>query len=229
MPEFTDSVTPKGGSSFEVIVHPCPTARAIIINVPGFKGNVDGFNNKYRKIGRMLTERGVGAYVQMPNNVHLYKNREWLIRDVRATIYYALKERDICADPPEIYLSGTSIGAVAVAAAANYPAVKKILMIAPAYTDQRSIINRIQYGLSQFSGELYIAIGDRDEFYGNKNHERYAHIARSASKKEIAVIPNCDHYFTGKRNGMILSKAPLWAFAKDTSFPSPEGGIVLYE
>jgi hypothetical protein len=30
-------------------------------------------------------------------------------------------------------------------------------------------------------------------------------------------------------NGKILSKAYLWAFAGDDGFPSPEGGVPLYE
>ena len=34
---------------------------------------------------------------------------------------------------------------------------------------------------------------------------------------------------TGETNGKIMSKAPLWAFAGDETFPSPEGGIELYD
>jgi hypothetical protein len=30
-------------------------------------------------------------------------------------------------------------------------------------------------------------------------------------------------------NGKILSKAYLWAFAGDDGFPSPEGGVLLYD
>jgi hypothetical protein len=37
----------------------------------------------------------------------------------------------------------------------------------------------------------------------------------------------CDHGFTGVTNGKILSKAYMWAFGGDTSFPSPNGGLVL--
>ena len=43
------------------------------------------------------------------------------------------------------------------------------------------------------------------------------------------MIPNCNHQFFGEANGKIMSKAPLWAFAGDTTFPSPEGGKKLYD
>ncbi len=231
MPEiFSDSIASGFTPAFDVIVHPCPEASAIIINIPGLNSAIDGYHNKYRKIGAMLTERGVGAYIQMPNFAHLYKDRGLLIEDVVATIRYAKKTGGLCgAEVPDIYLSGTSVGAVAAAAAASKPGVKKILLLAPAYTTHRSVMNRIQLALSKFKGELYIAIGEQDEFYAAKNHTRYTHIAQRATKKQVVVIPDCDHYFKGKRNGMILSKAPLWAFAGDTTFPSPQGGLELYE
>lgn len=53
--------------------------------------------------------------------------------------------------------------------------------------------------------------------------------ASDARKKALVVIPDCDHQFQGLVNGKIMSKAPFWAFADDESFPSPEGGTILYE
>jgi hypothetical protein len=41
-------------------------------------------------------------------------------------------------------------------------------------------------------------------------------------------VPDCDHHFTGEVNGRILGKAYLWAFAGDDTFPSPDGGVLLY-
>jgi hypothetical protein len=42
-------------------------------------------------------------------------------------------------------------------------------------------------------------------------------------------VPACGHGFAGETNDRILSKAYLWAFAGDDSFPSPDGGVPLYE
>ena len=54
-------------------------------------------------------------------------------------------------------------------------------------------------------------------------------MARSASAVHGRGVPHCGHSFAGEANGRILSKAYLWAFAGDDSFPSPEGGVPLYE
>ena len=50
-----------------------------------------------------------------------------------------------------------------------------------------------------------------------------------AARKELEIIPECDHHFTGKRNGQIMANSYLWAFADEGNFPSHEDGIVLYE
>ena len=54
-------------------------------------------------------------------------------------------------------------------------------------------------------------------------------MARSASAVHARGVPHCGHSFAGETNGRILSKAYLWAFAGDDSFPSPDGGVPLYE
>ena len=46
-----------------IIVHPSGGAGAVIINYPGFNGHIDGFNNKYRKLGAHLAELSIGAFV----------------------------------------------------------------------------------------------------------------------------------------------------------------------
>jgi hypothetical protein len=53
--------------------------------------------------------------------------------------------------------------------------------------------------------------------------------ARRASGVHAHGVPNCDHGFSGEMNGRIFGKAYLWAFAGDGSFPSPEGGVHLYD
>jgi hypothetical protein len=70
-------------------------------------------------------------------------------------------------------------------------------------------------------------VGDHDAV-GPEGGKKYERAFTNAAKKELVVISGCDHQFQGTRNGQIMAKAPLWAFAGDTSFPSPEGGVVLY-
>jgi hypothetical protein len=54
-------------------------------------------------------------------------------------------------------------------------------------------------------------------------------LARSASAVHARGVPASGHGFAGETNDRILSKAYLWAFAGDDSFPSPDGGVPLYE
>jgi fermentation-respiration switch protein FrsA (DUF1100 family) len=121
---------------------------------------------------------------------------------------------------------GFSAGAGAIAAvAADYPAVKKILLIAPAGdAGNRNVAN-----LAHFRGEVFITVGAWDEVVGMHAGECFMELAKTATKKNLVIVPRCDHQFRGRKNGMILSKAPLWAFAEDAAYPSSEGGIALYE
>lgn len=66
----------------------------------------------------------------------------------------------------------------------------------------------------------------RDEI--SKTFGRRIKLMLSAKIRKLEVIPNCGHQFIGETNGKIMSKAPLWAFAGDTTFPSPDGGKRLY-
>ncbi len=52
--------------------------------------------------------------------------------------------------------------------------------------------------------------------------------ATKAKLRKVVTVPDYDHQFTGETNGRILSKAYLWAFKGDETYPSPEGGIKLY-
>lgn len=87
----------------------------------------------------------------------------------------------------------------------------------------------IEEAFGKFRGEVYIAVGEDDECVGREAGDYFLGLATGASKKTLVVIPNCDHQFQGSINGKIMSKAPFWAFADDESFPSPEGGVILYE
>ncbi len=223
---FHDTAQRSNGARIPVIAHPSSTA-AIIINYPGYGGTIDGYNNKYRTLCSHLAAQKIGACVQMQNTVWQDEAYEisavadlWTVRD------YAMKNALVLTGVPHpaLYLMGFSAGAGAIAACAHVLGASKILLINPA----DNVGEAIRCGLPRYIGEVWIAVGDKDEVIGDETGVRYFDLAQNATRKVLQVIPDCDHQLTGKRCGKILSKAPLWAFAGDTSFPSPEGGIELY-
>ena len=217
------------GKRFSIVVHPCEDAEAIIINCPGFRGSIDGYNNKYITLADFLVQQEVGAVVRMPNVERAPEQyKKGLLSDLRAVIEHALVfAHEMTEVPnPEIYLMGFSAGGYAVASvAAEYPEVKKILLMEPSASG-RLLGEFPREKLSQYRGEVYIVIGDTG--VGYQVAELYQKAFSKAARVELHVIQNCDHQFKGEKNGKILSKAPLWAFAGDPTFPSPDGGIELY-
>jgi dienelactone hydrolase len=202
---------------------------AIIINYPGYNGSVDGYAYKYAKIAGLLQQKGVGTVIRMNN-----QEREGvpypksLVEDFGKVIDYALKNAHFLSGAihPKIYLMGFSAGASAVAAvAAIYPQIKKILLVAPSGDAGITLMKR---GLGGFEGDVYGVAGAQDVIATQDFCEKVLSWAKNARMRSLAMIPNCEHQFKGKRNGMILSKAPLWAFVGDATFPEPDGGIVLY-
>lgn len=200
----------------------------IIISYPGFNGDINGYNNKYLALADFMQER-IGATVIRSGN-HYYLNldyRESVQDDLRAVIGYALKNsKEICgSENPILYLMGFSAGASAVAAISyEYPAVKKILLMAPSGDAGPEALEK---GLSEYTGEVFIAVGTDDEVVGSESAKIFAHHVKKTSAQYV-IIPNCDHQFRGTENGMIMSNAPIWAFKGGIKFPTSEGGKVLY-
>lgn len=123
---------------------------------------------------------------------------------------------------------GTSIGAGSIASLAwEYPEVKKILLLEPALVPT----GKLDVALQKFKGEIYIVVGDSDNALGEEIGKLFYNAAIHAIKRELIVIKNCDHHFSGETNGRILSQTPFWAFQdeKPKDFPNPTGGIVLYK
>lgn len=120
---------------------------------------------------------------------------------------------------------GFSAGASAIAAISyEYPSVKKILLMAPSGDAGHEALEK---GLSEYVGEIFIAVGANDEVVGAEVVKTFAHHLKKTSA-QCVIIPNCDHQFRGTKNGMIVSNAPIWAFIGGIEFPSHEGGIELY-
>lgn len=214
-----------------VTVHPINTG-VVLINSHGLGGSKDGYNNKYVKIAQLLQGLVVGSVIRYQSSLFPFAfqdvNMTVLLDNLRAVIEYCLNEAMlVCgSDIPEIYLAGFSAGASTSAAIAyEYPQVTKILLISPSADVGTDVLRK---GLSNYKGELYITLGDNDYVIGPKAAQTLADWATKARFKKVVVVPNCDHQFTGERNGRILSKAYLWAFKGDQTYPSPQGGAKLY-
>jgi len=216
--------------SFEINIHDLPKSNVIIINYPGYQGDIDGYQGKYRTLAHLIQRKGIGAVIRTDNQYRygfLYEKSA--VADLRATIEYALENAEsICSTrEPDLYLMGFSAGAGAIAIVSpNYPQIKKVLLMAPSVDVGRATIEE---AFGKFRGEVYIAVGEDDECVGKEAGDYFLGLATGARKKKLVIIPNCDHQFQGWINGKIMSKAPFWAFADDETFPSPEGGVVLYE
>ena len=212
----------------EVAIHPHSNG-IIVVNYPGITGDIDGYNNKYGQQADFVQEKGIGTVVRMGNPVYdELPYPKGMIDNFKFVLDYCLANGvDLSGKKnPTLYLMGFSAGASTIAAvASDYSAVEKILLMAPSGDVGQAAVER---GLGRFTGEVYIAIGDRDEVVGTEAGKTFYDLATAAKVRKLEVIPNCNHQFFGERNGRIMSKAPLWAFAGDTTFPSPNGGKVLY-
>lgn len=209
----------------EIARHPLINGR-IILNYPGITGDIDGYQNKYGKLADILQRNQVGAVVRMGNEYFRGPYPETMIDNFKFVLEHCLANsvKFSGSNKPILYLMGFSAGASTIAAvASSYPQVQKILLVAPS-GDAGEYVEK----LKDFRGEVYIAIGDQDEVVGVEAGQFFYDLATNAKSRELVVIPKCDHQFRGETNGRIMSKAPLWAFAGDKTFPSPENGEKLY-
>lgn len=212
----------------EVAIHPHSTG-IIVVNYPGITGDIDGYNNKYGQQADYIQEKGIGTVVRM-GNPHFDKlpYPKGMIDNFKFILDYCLENGTELSGKknPSLYLMGFSAGASTIAAVASeYSAVEKILLMAPSGDAGQKAI---ETGLRNFKGEVYIAIGDRDEVVGSQAGQIFYDLATNAKIRKLEIIANCNHQFFGEENGKIMSKSPLWAFAGDTTFPSSEGGRTLY-
>lgn len=213
----------------EIAIHPASNGK-MVLNYPGITGDIDGYNNKYGQLADLMQERGICTVVRMGNR-HFPElpYPEGMIDNFRFVINHCITDsKELCGTKdPVLYLMGFSAGASVVAAiAGDYREVEKILLMAPSGDVERE---RVKASLSKFKGDVYIAVGEKDEIVGSEAGQKYYELATGARYRELQIIPDCDHQFRGETNGRIMSKAPLWAFLGDSTFPSPDGGKKLYD
>lgn len=220
----------RSGTTMEIAVHPCPGAEKIILNIPGYRGSREGYNDKYVTLSDHLVGKGF-AVVRMPNIERpLHRYREELVYDVlHAARWIDEHSRAICGRyHAELCLMGFSMGGFAAAVVAErLRQVRSILLLEPATPGTELTGSLPRPGLARFRGAVRIVVGDHDAV-GEKVGRSYHDAFTQASQKELVVIDRCDHQFKGTRNGQIMAKAPLWAFAGETTFPSPDGAPILY-
>lgn len=213
----------------------------LIIQAPGTSEVKEGARNRYVRLGEHLQARGIATLVSFnpprpdaqfkyPHEPYSYRDASWnriYVESMAYLVEHCLKNAaQLCgATEPEVYLAGfSSGGSVAGAVAPLFPAITKILLVS-AYD---SVDRFFLAGLRCYTGEVYVAYGDED-FPAAVLAMMMPSLAKSASAVHARGVPNCNHSFSGETNGKVLSKAYLWVFAGDDSFPSPEGGVPLYD
>lgn len=212
----------------------------ILVQVPGTGESREGRRDRYITLGRYLAEKGIASLVSFsvprpdaqfkyPDAPYSYKDASWnrisLESAVLVTEHCLQNAETICgAREPELLMAGFSSGGSVVGAVApHFPRVKKVLL-ASTYD---SMGEHFYAGLRAYHGEIYLAFGELDP-PAVMLAMLAPRLASNAGAVHSRSVPDCDHGFRGPLNGKILSKAYLWAFAGDDSFPSPDGGIPLH-
>ena len=228
--------------TYEVPLAAYPTnSEIIIVNSPGSGEFKYGRHERWLKLARHLQERELGTMVtynaprpdwqvQLPWEPYSHQGVSWnrlLVESLAHVVEYSLEHAsELCGTAsPTIYLSGFSSGGSAVGAVAfRYPEIKRILLL----STYDSVADYFYDGIVQFPGDIYLAYGSKDPMAGF-----LAYILScgpmAATSLKVREVPECDHRFSGAANSKVLTKAFLWAFNGDDSFPSPEGGLQLYE
>ena len=224
--------------SIPLTLYPTTTG-VIIINSPGAGESKDGRRGRYVAIAEHLQGTGIGSVItysppradgQSPYqwDPYVYKGASWnriAVESMQHVIDYALgSAEEICgSETPVLYLAGFSAGgSVCGAVASQYSALGKMLLI----STYDSVGEYFYTGIKSYTGEIYMTYGEQDPMAGFLAF-MMPYIAPVASVIHVQQVGDCDHGFRGMTNGRILSKAYTWAFAGDTSFPSPEGGLEL--
>jgi pimeloyl-ACP methyl ester carboxylesterase len=221
----------------DIAIHP-KISPNIIINLPGFNGSLDGYENKYVKLAEYITSKDLAAVIRMPNTVPRFACRYntygiFNVKALKNVIKYAIENSEsICGQTnPNIYLIGTSAGGGIVSLVAwMFKEVKKILLVCPANGNSVDYGNAI-HDLQLFSGDVSIISGMDDEIIDLYSINQFNVSAQTGFAKNIKlhIVPDCGHNFEGEQNGRILSRAPFWAFADDEDFPEFKESCKLYD
>lgn len=210
----------------EIAVHE-KLSDVIVVNIPGYDSYIDGRRNRQLNLANFMHEH-IGAVVRCDNhprmNTHFSKLH---VDNARTVMNYVLNNAEqICGNKnPDIYLRGHSAGGSAAAAiAGEYSQIKKLLLSSSGGDAGKEVLEK---SLSNYYGELYVTGPLDDKAVGYDRNESFINAAINASYKDIKVLVNCDHGFSGPYWSKVQSKATLWAFKGDKTYPDPKGGIEL--
>lgn len=223
--------SPSRPREIPIAVHPSKQGGVIVINYPGFMGDIDGFNDKYKKLADFMSGPcAIGTVVRMGNECDPSRRySESVVEDLASVIRFCSeRSTKLCrSSTPRIFLVGFSAGASAIAAlASDFTSVEKILLIAPSGD---AGARTIKQNLPKYTGEFYAVVGSQDEVVGASAAETFSSLATRASVNRTLIVPDCDHQFKGEPNGYIMSALPAWAFTRrGEGIPCQESGIKLY-
>lgn len=214
--------------SLPVAIHPCES-KHILLAMPGWDGHIDGYAQKYAKLASFIVEKDVAAVVRSGNHPVSGVDFEIsCVEQLRAMADHALANASrICGNnAPSLLLMGFSAGASAIAAiASSTPEVEGILLLAPSADAGAAAV---QASMEAFTGNAHVIVGDQDQVVGDFPRQ-VASWSPPGARRELVLLPKCDHQFRGANNGRIMSQAPLWAFSELDPFPHPTAGRLLYE
>ncbi len=209
-------------ADLEIAVHAL-FSQTVVLFFPGSSESLDSSALPFSFMANNVQEAGLGAAVRCNNPLPGEASRTEMLRGHLQQLLQYVREnaRSICGmEQPELAMVGYSAGASAVAAfAAEYPEVKKILLLAPSFDVTPDVLER---GLGKFRGEVYIVVGQLDELLTDSDAHWFFEAATSAQKKRCVRIPNCNHSFDGEYNQSLVRHAPLWAFGDNPEFPPVE-------
>lgn len=221
------------------------TSGRLMIQAPGAGEAKEGAENRYVRLGEFMQARGIAtlasfnppwpdAQFMFPGEPYSYQEASWnriFVESMASLVEHCLTNAQrLCGvKEPDVYLAGFSAGgSVAVAVAPLFTAITKILLVSAYDSVSAGSMGWVFLnGLRRFTGEVYVAYGEED-FPAAFLATVMGSVARGPRVVHARAVPHCDHSFSGETNGKILSKAYLWAFTGDDSFPSPDGGVSLY-
>lgn len=224
---------PFDGRQFPVEIHSqaAPGTGAIIVNYAGFNGTALGYADKYVQLADLAANDNLAATVMLPNKLlDGYGRADYQqssLEVLRAGVAWAREHaEELCGSAdPVLYLTGMSAGGSAVAALAAELQADKVLLVAPS-GDAGDQIEQ----LLDFDGEVSIIVGREDIVVGGAQAGAlYRRLAANASSCRLQVLDNCDHQFTGERNGRVLSQTQNWAYRGGELSLSLAAGEKLYD
>ena len=192
--------------SLDIAIHPADS-KVVLLTVPGVDGSVDGFEDKYLKIAENIQEKYGAATVRMANP--FITSYHWE-SNIRQSLNYILENTEEITGHKdiEIRIMAHSAGAAVVAQIAwEYPEITRMLLVNPA---TKLGIDKIKYGLSEFSGDrITVLFGSEDPSVGDVDE-----VAKLSEAKNVHthILKGVDHNFSGQSLKAFITAPALHLF-----------------